>query len=67
MPVAPTRTARRAEGGAFDRQLDYLLYRDGAGTEVELVEAGFATDFERNGAPLSDHPALFARFRILAR
>ncbi len=59
--------ARKPEGGPFDRQLDYLLYRDGGGTELELVEAGFATDFERNGVPLSDHPALFARFRILAR
>jgi hypothetical protein len=31
---------------------------------LELLEAGEALEFVRNGAPLSDHPAVYARFRL---
>lgn len=43
--------------------LDYIFYRGGGGLELEVVEAGEDTSFVHEGAPLSDHPALFARFR----
>jgi endonuclease/exonuclease/phosphatase family metal-dependent hydrolase len=58
--------ARRLDDGPFEAQIDYLLYRDGGQTKLELVEAGPATEFETEGVPLSDHPALFAHFRVTA-
>ena len=45
------------------KRLDYLYFRDGAVVRVELVDAGEAREFVDAGAPLSDHPALFARLR----
>jgi endonuclease/exonuclease/phosphatase family metal-dependent hydrolase len=44
--------------------LDYLYRRDGTEVALDLLEAGEAREFvDEAGAPLSDHPALFARFR----
>lgn len=43
--------------------LDYIFYRSGGGVELEVVEAGEDAEFVHEGAPLSDHPAIFARFR----
>lgn len=54
--------AAAAPGSAWQR-LDYLYRRGGAAVRVELVEAGEAREFVDAGAPLSDHPALFARLR----
>jgi endonuclease/exonuclease/phosphatase family metal-dependent hydrolase len=46
-------------------RLDYLLYRDGGGVALEVVRRGLACDFvDRDGDPLSDHPAIFATFRV---
>ncbi|MEE8558594.1 MAG: endonuclease/exonuclease/phosphatase family protein [Myxococcota bacterium] len=59
--------ARNPEGGTFPNQLDYLLYRDGDRTTLEVLEAGPASEFKRDEVPLSDHPALFARFRVSPR
>jgi endonuclease/exonuclease/phosphatase family metal-dependent hydrolase len=55
--------ARPAEGGGFPT-VDYLLYRSGSGATLELLEAGEDRAFTRGSEPLSDHPALFARFRV---
>ncbi len=46
------------------RRLDYLLYRSGSDLGLEVMEAGEDAGFAQEGAPLSDHPALFARFRV---
>ncbi len=44
-------------------QIDHILYRSGQGTELELVDSGEAKEFLAAGkTPLSDHPAVFARF-----
>jgi hypothetical protein len=43
--------------------IDYIFYRGGGGVELEVVEAGEDAGFVHEGAPLSDHPAIFARFR----
>jgi endonuclease/exonuclease/phosphatase family metal-dependent hydrolase len=43
--------------------LDYIFFRSGGGLELEVVEAGEDASFVREDAPLSDHPAIFARFR----
>ncbi len=45
-------------------RVDYILYRSGADAALEALAAGPAREFERDGVPLSDHPALFARFRL---
>jgi endonuclease/exonuclease/phosphatase family metal-dependent hydrolase len=46
------------------RRLDYLYRRSGAGVRLELLESGEAREFvDAGGAPLSDHPAIFARLR----
>ena len=44
-------------------RLDYIFYRSGGDLELEVVEAGEDASFAHEGAPLSDHPALFVRFR----
>ena len=43
--------------------LDYIFYRSGGGLELEVVEAGEDASFVHEETPLSDHPAIFARFR----
>lgn len=48
------------------RRIDYILYRSGAGVSLEVLEAGEAAEFHHEGRPLSDHPALAARFRVSA-
>jgi hypothetical protein len=52
-----------ARGGSRWQTLDYIFYRSGGGLELEVMEAGEDESFTHRGAPLSDHPALFARFR----
>lgn len=44
--------------------LDYLYYRSGDGVGLQVREAGEAAEFVDAGAPLSDHPALFALFGV---
>ena len=56
--------ARPAEPGRWEKRLDYILWRSGEGTGLSLLEAGEDGGFSRGGAPLSDHPAVFARFRV---
>jgi endonuclease/exonuclease/phosphatase family metal-dependent hydrolase len=52
-----------ARGGDHWKTLDYIFYRSGGGLELEVVEAGEDASFVHQDAPLSDHPAIFARFR----
>lgn len=57
--------AARTPEGAWDSRLDYLLFRPGAGAALAVREAGMAEDFrDAAGAPLSDHPAIYAVFEI---
>jgi len=49
----------------FWRERDYILYRHGAGVRLVVDEAGEATEFVHEDRALSDHPALFARFRTV--
>ena len=44
--------------------LDYILYRNGTDTTLEVLEVGIDSDFQYNNKPLSDHPALFIRLLI---
>ena len=53
-----------ARGGEQWSPLDYILYRSGKGLGLEVMEAGEALEFAFEGEPLSDHPALFTRFRL---
>jgi endonuclease/exonuclease/phosphatase family metal-dependent hydrolase len=52
-----------ARGASRWPKLDYIFYRSGGSLELEVVEAGEDTSFVHEAAPLSDHPAIFARFR----
>ena len=57
--------ARSDPAGAFaEKHIDYILLRDGRGVRLETLAAGEAAEFASEGAPLSDHPALFARVRV---
>jgi len=57
--------AARTPEGAWDSRLDYLLYRDAGGATLAVRDAGMARDFvDPGGAPLSDHPAIFAVFDV---
>jgi len=57
-------TGAKATPGAPWPQLDYLYQRSGSTVRLELLDAGEAPGFvDGAGAPLSDHPALFARLR----
>jgi endonuclease/exonuclease/phosphatase family metal-dependent hydrolase len=49
----------------FWRERDYVMYRDGAGVQLRVDEAGEAREFVNDGRALSDHPALFARFEVV--
>jgi len=53
-----------ADGAFAHKRIDYVLFRSGAGAVLELEAAGEAREFADGPTPLSDHPALFARFRI---
>lgn len=44
--------------------LDYIFYRNGRTTSLEVLEVGEDKDFQYENGPLSDHPALFLRLRI---
>jgi len=48
------------------RQHDYILYRSGAQVQISVEQAGEALEFAAGQRPLSDHPALYARFRVSA-
>ena len=54
----------RADTDLWPERLDHLLYRGSADTRLEVVEAGEDPRFGAAGSPLSDHPALFARFAV---
>lgn len=56
--------AALGQPGRWPEKIDYLLYRSGDDLELELVEAGIATEFADGTRPLSDHPAIYARFRV---
>jgi endonuclease/exonuclease/phosphatase (EEP) superfamily protein YafD len=58
--------ARSAADGRFAaKRIDFILYRSGGGVRLEPLEAGEAREFASGGTPLSDHPALYARFRVV--
>jgi hypothetical protein len=46
------------------RERDYILYRNGADTELEVERAGEAREFVEQDRALSDYPAVYARFRV---
>jgi endonuclease/exonuclease/phosphatase family metal-dependent hydrolase len=54
----------RAESGSGFLVLDYILFRGGPEWQLDVLEAGQDPTFFAEGQHLSDHPALFARFRI---
>jgi endonuclease/exonuclease/phosphatase family metal-dependent hydrolase len=57
--------AALAPEGAWRSRLDYLLYRPAPDTALAVREAGMAHDFvSAAGAPLSDHPAIYAVFEV---
>jgi endonuclease/exonuclease/phosphatase family metal-dependent hydrolase len=57
-------TGAAAAHGTPWTKLDYLYHRDGGTVTLDVLEAGEAREFvDDAGAPLSDHPALFARLR----
>jgi endonuclease/exonuclease/phosphatase family metal-dependent hydrolase len=47
------------------RERDFILLRDGSGATISVEEAGEATEFVSGSRALSDHPALFARLKLL--
>ncbi len=50
---------------SWDKRLDYLLFRSAPDTTLELRDGGLLCDFIGPlGAPLSDHPAIFATFDV---
>ena len=46
------------------RQRDFILYRSGRGARLEVEAAGEALEFTGQRRALSDHAALYARFRM---
>lgn len=44
--------------------VDYILYRDGGARELDVLRSGIDPKFVLDGAALSDHPAVFAVFRV---
>jgi endonuclease/exonuclease/phosphatase family protein len=57
--------ARPAPDGAFAREhIDYVFYRSSAAVSIAVVESGEAREFSDGPAPLSDHPAVYAKLRV---
>lgn len=50
----------------FWRARDYILYRSGVQAQIGVEQAGEALEFVDGGHALSDHPAVYARFRVRA-
>ena len=58
----------RIDADRWRPRCDYIFYRGDARTEIALLESGEADEFvDESGKPLSDHPAIRARFAIRAR
>jgi endonuclease/exonuclease/phosphatase family metal-dependent hydrolase len=51
----------------WTKRIDYLFFRPGGSIELALLEAEVAKEFVSEGVPLSDHPALYGRFRVSDR
>jgi endonuclease/exonuclease/phosphatase family metal-dependent hydrolase len=49
----------------FWRERDYVLYRSGSTTALSVEASGEAIEFVNGDRALSDHPALFVRFRAV--
>lgn len=64
---ASARPARSVADGGTWRRLDHLLVRSGTRVRVDVLEAGELAGAARDGQPLSDHPAVFARLRLAAQ
>lgn len=45
---------------------DHILYRSGSGVQLSVSDAGEAFEFITASGALSDHPAVYARFRVHA-
>lgn len=52
---------------SYWRERDYILYRDGTATALRVEQAGEGLEFVERDRALSDHPAIYARFRITPR
>jgi endonuclease/exonuclease/phosphatase family metal-dependent hydrolase len=50
----------------FWRDRDYILYRSGTQAQISVEQAGEAVEFVDGRQALSDHPAVYARFRVRA-
>jgi len=48
----------------FWRERNYMLYRSGKNTKLSVEKAGEAVEFVGRGRALSDHPAIYVRFRV---
>ena len=49
------------------RERDYILYRNGTATALHVEQAGEGLEFVERDRALSDHPAIYARFRVTLR
>jgi hypothetical protein len=60
----------RDSGAGLDLPLcqnrDYILYRSGRHARIGVAQAGAALEFVNGTRALSDHPAVYARFRVAA-
>ncbi len=58
----------RAENGNQSERgwtvLDYIFFRNGTQTNLMVLDSGEDKNFVSGAIPLSDHPALFARFGV---
>ncbi len=52
---------------SYWRERDYILYREGTATALRVEQAGEGLEFVERDRALSDHPAIYARFRITLR
>ena len=52
---------------SYWRERDYILYRSGSATVLHVEQAGEGLEFVERDRALSDHPAIYARFRVTLR
>lgn len=56
--------ARPADRSRWPERIDWILYREGTDIRLALTTSGEDLDFRVGDEALSDHPAVFARFRV---
>jgi len=64
---AGARAAAPTRGAGYQGRIDHVFHRSAGGVSLHVLEAGEAKEFRIGETPLSDHPAVYVRYRVETR